>query len=114
MNEKPRKSEHEACRIDHLFTIDDDPDPGDIEALAEYLDVFEKPIRTDGKLVCACGAWLSGFLGSFVWGLVHGEGTCGRCDRYIRFFHRLPRANGEQWGTFNLPLLFRDKGAGDE
>lgn len=42
--------------------------------------------------------------GSFRWGFVNGEGTCGVCDFPYRFFHRIPDGDGEFFLMAFLPL----------
>lgn len=79
-------------------TLDDlaKPTPGNEDGFAaikaecsDYLAAFVPP---QAECIC-CGATLSGnevmaaFLGTFRWGLVHGEGKCGRCGWPARAYH---------------------------
>lgn len=36
-----------------------------------------------------CNEDLGGLFGTFVWGLVHGEGNCSRCGIAFRLYHYL-------------------------
>lgn len=64
------------------------------EANAEYASVFVAPRQGRyGQLVCfGCGATLTGLLGSFTWGLAHGEGACASCGWPGRGLHYLGHA----------------------
>ena len=82
----------------------------------EYLSRFAKPIRPEkdgglmlGNLKCQCGASLAGFVGTFQWGLAHGEGSCTSCGYPGRGKHYIDL--GED-GELSLPviLLYRDTG----
>lgn len=70
-----------------------------IDCLNKYFHDFAV---TDGKCP-QCGARLGGLLGSFTWGLAHGEGYCtgnmlgsDKCHWPCRAYHRPALANGEE------------------
>lgn len=74
-----------------------------VEDLDNYLRSFAKPIRegdgtswlfSDAKCI-SCGVSLGGMLGSFVWGIAHGEGNCSRCGWPTRYYHRIVDRNGK-------------------
>lgn len=73
----------------NLFTANPS---GDATAAAESMKsldaYFASFTRDDGKCIC-CGWKLGGFVGSFTWGLVHGEGHCARCRYPVRAIHRV-------------------------
>ena len=64
-----------------------------------YLYLFAAP--TDGKCL-KCDAQLTGILGSFMWGLVNGEGTCSSCGWPARAYHRPEETDGSE--IFDRPL----------
>ena len=79
-----------------------------IQALDEYLAAFAKPVRsaTGGEIIgrhdCLnCSGRLDGFIGTFQWGIVHGEGKCIKCGWPARAYHR-PKLDGEE--IFDGPL----------
>jgi hypothetical protein len=69
------------------------------------------PPRLDesGGVHCVgCGSLLTGglsglLLGTFDWGIVHGEGYCRECHYPVRMYHYLPDALGEE-RRINYPL----------
>ena len=78
------------------------------KSLDEYLEQFAQPIRKEnggdftGHLKCLkCGKSLDGILGTFQWGIVHGEGNCSYCGWPCRACHR-PKHEGEE--IFNRAL----------
>lgn len=67
-----------------ILNASDDLPAEDRDAMAEYFKHFAKP-----KGVCIkCGARLGGLLGSFRWGIQHGEGECSQCGYPARGYHR--------------------------
>lgn len=69
--------------------------PSLVAALNEYFGQFAKPIRRDGanmlfgSIKCMqCDEILDGACGRFTWGIVHGEGHCGKCGYPGRAYHR--------------------------
>ena len=77
--------------------------------LAEYLSQFATPNYNpaggmlSGSISCLkCDRPLNGMLGSFQWGLAHGEGQCSGCGWPARGRHRPTDADGEQ--IFDGPL----------
>ncbi len=91
-----------------------------IEAIDSYLTAFDAPIITgrDGliqsALKCSRSKPLSGFLGTFVWGIRHGEGRCSSCKRPARAFHTIRDAAGEELLRFPFILLYRRAGTQGE
>ncbi len=43
---------------------------------------------TPGPNCPQCNATLTGWLGSFIWGLANGEGHCSQCKYPARAYHR--------------------------
>lgn len=75
-------------------------------AANEYLARFAKTERGSGSFAaggnrCVCGSWLGGILGTFDWGITHGEGRCAACGHPCRAYHRVV---AEGWGELDLPL----------
>lgn len=62
------------------------------DAIARYAAAFA---HTDDHTCPGCGTRLTGLLGSFTWGLVHGEGHCRSCGYPCRAYHRPKDDNGE-------------------
>lgn len=56
-----------------------------IKSVSDYLKSFV--YSPDDKCV-QCGATLGGLLGTFRWGMCHGEGTC-ECGYPARAYHRI-------------------------
>jgi hypothetical protein len=82
--------------------------------LGEYLNAFLAPVFDDEKthVKCPCcgsrvygGGILDALLGTFEWGIVHGDGFCSRCKWPIRMYHFVDLDNGEQRIVF--PLAYR-------
>lgn len=76
----------------------DDAPPELREALDEYFGAFLKPERSavGSGLLCVCGERITApLIGSFTWGLSHGEGFCGECGRPARAYHRPRDRHGE-------------------
>jgi hypothetical protein len=77
------------------------------DRLAAYLVTFLPP----GPCV-RCGATLGGnetnmlamFLGTFRWGLAHGEGTCSRCGYPARALHEIELGD---CGKMSLPRILQ-------
>lgn len=71
----------------NIATIDDSaPEAAEVrEAVTRYFAAFLPP---SGRCVC-CGSSLGGILGTFTWGLAHGEGNCGRCGYPARAVHEI-------------------------
>lgn len=75
-------------------------------AVNEYLSQFADTENGSGFFSaggrrCVCGSWLGGILGTFQWGITHGEGACTACGHPARAYHRVVV---EGWGELNLPL----------
>jgi len=82
-----------------------------VESLNEYLKAFAKPNRVrDGNVLqggfdcIKCGKPTSGVMGTFTWGIAHGEGFCQNCNWPARAYHRPKDKDGEE--IFNRPLEF--------
>lgn len=77
------------------ITSASDPEDGAsmMAALEEYVSHFVELGPRDpalkARLCICCGAMLAGLLGSFCWGLAHGEGACGRCGYPARAIHHI-------------------------
>lgn len=83
--------------------------PSDVcEALREYFHAFATPTRGEHGDECInCGCAIGGMLGSFEWGLVHGEGRCSVCHWPMRAHHFMKDKDGGDLATLrNLPLPY--------
>lgn len=60
---------------------------GDAAEAIARVDEYLRAFQGDGE--CPCGRSLGGFLGSFTWGIAHGEGFCARCQWPARGFHTI-------------------------
>lgn len=73
------------------LTIDDE-DAEKLKLSAEDVNAYPAQAwipETNGAYHCPnCNAQLGGFLGSFVWGIVHGIGRCSQCNEVeFRYYH---------------------------
>jgi len=90
--------------------------------LAEHLSHFLKPKLADNSIRCpSCDAplWhgggvLDALCSTFRWGLVHGDGFCGRCRWPVRFYHYLQLDDGERRIVFPLAYRCFRKGTDEE
>lgn len=79
------------------------------EAINRYLSAFVAPgprqtgMFSSGFRCAGCGSYLGGYLGTFRWGIVHGEGACSVCHHPARAFH-VVRLDGEKAASFTEPL----------
>lgn len=64
-----------------------------LRATDEYLKRFA--VFDDTLSRCRCGQSLGGLLGSFNYGIVHGEGRCGECSWPARADHYIKDEVGE-------------------
>ena len=92
-----------------------------VAVVNSYLATFSKPIKTGPELACLhCETMLSGFIGSFTWGLVTGEGKCRECGWPARAHHRPKDDSGKiiveafQFILQYHPDFVRDKNAEDQ
>lgn len=101
----------EVCSIADIgIEIAGDGAPPLIVAINEYLSVFVRPAKgedednsSSGPDCCfKCGTELSGWLGSFQWGMASGEGRCGRCKWPARAHHYPKDADGN---IFDQPIV---------
>lgn len=69
--------------------------------IQEYLNQFA---NTNGKCPC-CNRDLGGILGTFRWGIVHGEGECGDCGYPVRGHHVIKNEEGETFLTFQNYMM---------
>ncbi len=80
--------------------------------LTEYFAQFLRPERMprSNRVMCVCGEPLTGMLiGTFRWGLAHGEGCCGACGWPARAYHRPIDADGEIL-SLSAVLLYAPRG----
>jgi len=95
------------CTIDDIgISITGEDAKPTIEAVDLYLHKFAS---TGGKCP-KCDAQLGGLLGSFMWGLVHGEGYCtggfnGPCCWPCRALHRIHDSDGREIFDRALPVI---------
>ena len=81
------------------------------EAANRYLSKFAATEPADGNFLasgprCPCGSHLGGFLGTFTWGIVHGEGFCSLCKHPARGVHYIANAEGEEILQLTIPLPY--------
>lgn len=94
----------ETCTIEDLgIEITGSDAPPLVAAVNKYLSIFAKPVRRKvassilGGVDCfRCGVPLDGMLGSFTWGIVHGEGVCGKCGWPCRAYHSPTDEDGDE------------------
>lgn len=72
---------------------------GIYRAVNDYLADFAATTRDATKFIsggarCVCGVSLGGFLGSFNWGVAHGEGSCSSCGHPCRAYHHITVPDG--------------------
>ncbi|NIR76735.1 MAG: hypothetical protein GWN53_17025 [Gammaproteobacteria bacterium] len=75
-----------------------------MEAARKYFRMFAEPMKKDGAtgmmiggvLCIGCGEVLNGFMGTFQYGIVHGEGTCSNCGYPCRTHHYIKDEDGEE------------------
>jgi hypothetical protein len=78
-----------------------------IDPVNKYLNEFAS---TEGKCP-KCGSKLGGLMGSFTWGLAHGEGVCtgglysDKCGWPCRGLHYIKDDAGEMIFTSALPYV---------
>ena len=106
-------SETATAKVDHCtlasigMEITGEDAPPLVESCNEYLSQFIAPASEKGNFLFSsskcvkCERPISGALGSFVWGIVHGEGTCGNCGWPARAYHDI-KHDGES--VFDRPL----------
>lgn len=78
------------CRGADMMQVGEGGDAAEGARLMALADTYFAQFlpKTDSKCVC-CGWELTGFVGSFTWGLTNGEGFCGRCKYPARAIHRI-------------------------
>lgn len=106
------QSDMEVCTVDDLkFEISGKDASECINVLNEYFKIFAKPKFLEGENVnwisgsldCInCGRRLNGVLGTFQWGITHGEGNCSECGWPGRAIHYIKDTDGEDF--FNRPF----------
>lgn len=82
--------------------------------LSEYLAGFLAPVIDSDSIRCPCcnahiwsGDGIMDYLiGTFTWGLVHGDGFCGRCKWPIRMYHFV-KLDGPDEKRLVYPLAYR-------
>jgi hypothetical protein len=97
------------CSIEDVFCVKPGLPDEDRAAISEYLSQFVKPDR-DGKCY-KCEQRLMGFIGTFTWGLAHGEGFCSQCKTPGRAYHVIkdPRDASQSIVTFQLVLQYHPR-----
>ena len=105
-----------ACRPEDVFT-QFEGNPEYLAAIREYLSHFLRPAKKGENVACpACRRELGGLLGTFQWGIAHGEGNCGNCGWPVRMYHRIEK-DGEELVHLTFPLAhrcYRDEGHTEE
>ncbi len=95
------------CTIEDLgISITGQDAPSLVDSIDQYLNEFAS---TGGK--CPnCGSPLGGLLGSFTWGIVHGEGRCtggvyGKCGWPCRGLHYIKDSEGKEIFDRAVPVI---------
>jgi hypothetical protein len=85
-----------------------------IAAINKYLEAFARPVLNDkpnlinGAYKCLkCDKPLTGALGTFQWGIVHGEGVCISCGWPCRGYHDPKNDDGESIFERPLPIVLQ-------
>lgn len=85
-----------------------------IDAINDYLQVFAQPqTRDEGNSLLGynkclnCGTVLDGAMGSFTWGIQHGEGICRDCGWPCRAYHVPKDESGEQIFNRRLEIVLQ-------
>lgn len=92
-------SEDKKCTIEDLGIMLSGPDAHlTIAEINDYLKIFAPPGNCP-----SCNSKLGGLMGSFSWGLCHGEGQCS-CGWPCRGYHRPKNKDGEEIFTTALPV----------
>lgn len=93
------------CTLDDIgMSITGDDAQPVVDACNKYLRDFA------GTICPKCGSKLGGFLGSFTWGIVHGEGICTggltgeKCGWPARGYHDIKDDQGEAIFEQRLPI----------
>jgi hypothetical protein len=94
-------------------TLTDDATDQDRETLADLEAYFRRfampesgePASFGGHKCLKCDEPLTGFLGSFTWGLVHGEGFCRKCKWPGRAHHFIKDRHGEELASLQFVVL---------
>lgn len=96
-----------------------EPDADTIALLAvvdSQLCMFAEPTESAdggdgfiiGKHPClCCGRPLSGMLGTFQWGICHGEGKCTNCGWPARALHYIKDGKGEDLFDRSIPMVLQ-------
>lgn len=101
----------DVCTMESIgMEITGEDAPPVVASINEYLSVFAAPQKGEngnflrGSLTCLrCEESLDGALGTFQWGLAHGEGACSKCGWPARAYHS-PQHEGES--LFSSPIQF--------
>ena len=103
------------CTIEDMpFTVSGQDAQKVTDIVNNYLKDFAKPKKSDaadnliqGNTKCLmCDAILGGVLGSFRWGIAHGEGICSNCGYPCRAYHR-PQLDGEDMFDRAIPIILQ-------
>lgn len=101
------------CQVADILTIKAGAEGHQVIAdLTEYLKPFAAPIYPDGvppaeddfaglrgPQCLKCKKPLSGLLGTFQWGIAHGEGRCANCGWPARAYHYIKLSDGTELTT---------------
>lgn len=66
----------------------------------------EKGSWAGGRQECVqCGSRLDGIIGTFQWGMQHGEGSCAECGYLCRALHRINDEEGKPFAELGFTIL---------
>lgn len=66
----------------------------ELAELRATFDDYSKEFLPPREKCIGCDRTLAGFVGTFTWGLQHGEGTCGNCRYPARAVHFAKNTGG--------------------
>lgn len=107
----------EHCKMEDIFKTyrEKKPMPGLREHIQAYFYQFAKPIRDEngnpitGYLKCRCGERLDGIIGTFEYGIVHGEGPCRACGWPCRTCHHIEFQGEEIFHLHGMVLQYHSE-----
>lgn len=97
-----------------LFSAKEELSPESIAVFDDYFSHFVAIPIEDGKdgkketrdQTCpGCGKAITGFFGTFTWGIVHGHGMCANCGWPVIGFHYINDKSGKRLLTLTNVIL---------
>ncbi len=95
----------EHLKVEEIFSLLPAAKEKDRELIQFYAHTFAQPSEENECL--ECGERLGGMMGSFRWGICHGEGICSNCGWPARAYHNPKTKEGEEvTGFFECILQY--------